>query len=287
MATLTEFLKGIADALRTKKGTIDPIPAPNFAQEILGIQTGTDTSDATATAADILSGKTAYGASGKMTGTIPSKTESDITVSGPTVNVPAGHYAVQAQKSVTTVDLATPEIMVNTTGLVHATVLQPEGYVAGGRKGSDFQIDTEVGRTVTPGTSDVELPVSSKFMLGNIRVAGDQNLIPENIKNGVSVFGVSGTAEIKQEATVSVTVNASTDSGVSYFYTSDGQKYVKDGESVSLKSEVGGLLVAIFDIRPAPDVGGNGVEVLRIVNDIGFSHVGIKITEPNASIYFA
>lgn len=207
MATLTEFLTEIANAIRSKTGASNPIPAPNFAQEILGIQTGTDTSDATATAADILSGKTAYGASGKLTGTIPSKTESDITVSGPTVNVPAGYYAAQAQKSVATVELATPEIMVNTTGLVHATVLQPEGYVAGGRKGSDFQIDTEVGRTVTPGTSDIEIPTSSKFMLGSIKVLGDTNLKPANIKDGVSIFGVSGTLKTQQTALFTAVVN--------------------------------------------------------------------------------
>lgn len=144
MATLTEFLTGIANAIRAKKGTSGAIPAPNFAQEILGIQTGTDTSDATATAADILSGKTAYGASGKLTGTI--------------------------------------------------------GSVA--------------GKTVTPGTSVQTAVDAKKYTTGAVKVAGDANLVPENIKSGVSIFGVSGTlksgkfnlinATIKTENTIYV-----------------------------------------------------------------------------------
>ena len=38
--TLTEFLTGIADAIRAKKGTTAPIPAANFAEEIASIQGG-------------------------------------------------------------------------------------------------------------------------------------------------------------------------------------------------------------------------------------------------------
>lgn len=125
MATLTEFLTGIADALRKKKGTSGPIPAQNFASEIESIQTGTDTSDATATAGDILSGKTAYGSSGKLTGIIPSVS----------------------------------------------------------------------GKTVTPGASQQTAVSAGSYTAGDVVVEGDANLLPENIKTGVSIFGVDGTFE--------------------------------------------------------------------------------------------
>lgn len=99
---------------------------------------------------------------------------------------------VEAVKSVVQ---ATPAITVATNGLITALATQSAGYVSAGTKSTTKQMTTQAGTTINPGTSRKLAVSSSRYTTGDIFVAGDSNLVADNIKKGVSIFGVTGSYE--------------------------------------------------------------------------------------------
>ncbi len=91
------------------------------------------------------------------------------------------------------VKLARPLLEIDSTGTVIATVEQPGGKVDGGTTTGTLDLTTQGGKTVTPGTSQQTAVYSGRYTTGNVYVAGDSDLKPENIKSGVNIFGVAGT----------------------------------------------------------------------------------------------
>lgn len=171
----------VAGKYTTGEITVAPIPSEY-----------TTTSDATAAPQDILKGETAYVNGEKITGTIETKTESDLTASGATVTVPMGYYTSSASKSVSTTTQATPSISVNSSGLITASATQSAGYVTSGTKSATKQLSTQAAQTITPSTSDKTI-AAGKYLTGTQTIKGDANLKAENIAEGVSIFGVEGS----------------------------------------------------------------------------------------------
>lgn len=68
-----ESLVNIANAIRNKTSKTESLSIDSMPSEILSIETGVDTTDANASATDLLLDKTAYVNGVKITGTITSK----------------------------------------------------------------------------------------------------------------------------------------------------------------------------------------------------------------------
>lgn len=184
-----------------------------------------DTSDATlSSGAQMLSGKTAYANGTKYTGSIATKAASDLSASGDTVTVPAGYYASQATKAVaggsakppatisgTSATVSTGSNTLTLTKSISVTPVVAAGYVASGTAASasvslTASVTTKAAGTITPGTSDQTIAAGT-YLTGAQTIAGDPNLLSQNIRAGVEIFGTPGAmtaASISQDATTKV-----------------------------------------------------------------------------------
>ena len=185
-----------------------------------------DVSDATiSSGGQMLNNVTAYGANGtKYTGSIVSKTGTDITASGDTVTVPAGYYSSQQTKSVASGSATAPATISGTSAsvstgtntltlskTVSVTPTVSAGYVSSGTAGNSSvsltaSVTTKAAATITPGTSNQEIAAGT-YLTGKQTISGDANLVAGNIKSGVSIFGVNGSltsATVSQDGTTKV-----------------------------------------------------------------------------------
>lgn len=184
-----------------------------------------DTSDATLdSGAKMLSGNTAYANGAKYTGTISTKSASDVTSSGDTVTVPSGYYSSSVSKSVasgsasapTTISGSTASVSTGTNTLtltktVSVTPVVSAGYVSSGTATNSTvsltaSVTTKAAATITPSTSNQEIAAGT-YLTGKQTISGDANLVASNIKSGVSIFGVSGaltSATVSQDSVTKV-----------------------------------------------------------------------------------
>ena len=180
---------------------------------------------ATAAATDILSGKTAYVNGTKVTGSIATKTSSDLTASGATVTVPAGYYASQATKSVTAVTRA--DTTISTTAddtndklTITASNNQSTGYVTGANKTASTTISLSAsGATVTAsdGTNSVSKSVATATQATpsiTVDSAGKITASTTQTAGYVSAGTKTGTKQLTTQAAKTITPSTSSQTAV-------------------------------------------------------------------------
>lgn len=161
---------------------------------------------------------------------ITRRSNTDLTVNGKTVSVPAGYYAEQATKDVATATQATPTVTINkTTGVVTGSATQTAGYVTAGTKSGTLNLTTVSGTTITPTESQQIAVAADRYTLGEIKV------------NAISSTYIG--SDIPTKSNTDLTVNGATVTVPSGYYSQQATKSVNTtthpNPSASINSSTG------------------------------------------------
>lgn len=206
---------------------------------------GLDTSDATATASDILEGATAY-------------------VNGELI---VGTHVCEAEPILESL-YVTPEREEITK------------YPGDGVDGFNEVIVAGVNlqdKEATPSATETTVEPDNAYVgLGRVTILGDSNLIAENIKEGISIFGISGTLkslDLPLEEAVAITPS-------------------KDAQRIEPDSEHSGFSVILVagDVDLIPNNIRRGVQIFDVTGSATCSELmywDTKVSHDNGFIYDA
>lgn len=152
-ADLDSSMEAMRSSIEAKGGTIEGDAPLTDYAKAIDSIPEVDWSEVTATSSDIREGSQVLTESGVVQGTLVTRTEDSITVADNVVSVPSGIYDSSEQLTV-----------------------------------GNALADT----SIKPGASD-QLIGAGTYIVKDLTIEGDANLLPENIVEGATIFGVAGS----------------------------------------------------------------------------------------------
>lgn len=143
--------------------------------------------------------------------------------------------------------LKTPTV--NSIGYVSSGV-QTAGYLNTSAT-SGLQLSTQLAKTITPTTYSQTAVASGKYTTGAVTVAGDANLVADNIAVGKSIFGVNGKSKIAFPVYL---IGSRTDANTLVLHMYEDQAH---SQSFSLPTGYNDLCIAGMNLEPQT-AGGIG-----------------------------
>lgn len=195
-------LKNIANAIRNKKGTTNQMLPSQMADEISSIKTatssgGTDTSDATINASDVLAEKIAYGSSGRIVGTMKNNGSQTINVSSANTSytINKGYHNGSGSVQISPAEASKLIVSNIKKGI---TILGVTGSYQGSTSSGGVQVKTG---TTTSTSINTGLSSIDKFIIYSDKISseGMVNVIYDVSKSAVTLTACGGYNNFVQQ----------------------------------------------------------------------------------------